>query len=156
MKRRQIRVPRQWLIVDGRNQDSFWRATRHLPLGSGVLVLMHDLPKGHRERLLRSLRRVSRLRSLVLIEGDRNAQRVHSMKELRRASAPQPQLILLSPIFTTRSHPGWKPMPRMRAGTLARLATVPVLALGGMNGARFKSVENLGFCGWTGIDAWSP
>jgi thiamine-phosphate pyrophosphorylase len=154
MKRRQIRIPRQWLIVDERNQDLFWRTACHLPPGSGVFVLIQEMPKGQRERLMRKLRQVSQARSLLLLEDDRRAKRVHSMRGLRRASLQRADLVLLSPIFATRSHPDWKPMPRMRAATLARMAKGPVLALGGMNDRRFSSVEKFGFSGWAGIDAW--
>jgi thiamine-phosphate pyrophosphorylase len=156
MKRRQTKTPRQWLIVDQRNHDSFWVAARKLPRTSGLLLLIQDLPKGRRERLLRRLRRLARVRSLVLLENDVGAKRVHSMRELRRALQQRPRLILLSPIFPTRSHPDWKPLPRMRAAILARLARVPVLALGGMNDRRFSSVQKFGFSGWAGIDAWKP
>ena len=156
MKRRQTAIPHQWLIIDGRNRESFWGAAWKAPGGTGLLLLMEHLAKGERERLLRKLRRLARMRSLMLLEDHGQAKRVHSMRELRRALQQRPRLILLSPIFPTRSHPDWKPMPRMRAATLARLAKVPVLALGGMTSRRFGSVEELGFSGWAGIDAWAP
>jgi thiamine-phosphate pyrophosphorylase len=86
--------------------------------------------------------------------GTRCAARVHNVRELRRALAARVPLILLSPIFATRSHPEWKPLPRMRAAALARLAGRRAIALGGMNRRRFKVIEKLGFIGWAGIDAW--
>jgi len=156
MKRRQTRIPRQWLIVDERNRESFWAAVRELPSGSGLLLLMRDLPKGQRERLLRKLRRLARTHSLELVEDDDGTKRVHSMTELRHALQRRPRLVLLSPIFPTRSHAEWKALPRMRAATMVRLSKMPVLALGGMDVRRFRSVENLGFVGWAGIDAWEP
>jgi thiamine-phosphate pyrophosphorylase len=63
-------------------------------------------------------------------------------------------LILLSPIFTTRSHPEWKAIPRMQAAALARLAKRRAIALGGMNRRRFRAIQKLGFAGWAGIDGW--
>jgi thiamine-phosphate pyrophosphorylase len=63
-------------------------------------------------------------------------------------------LILLSPIHSTRSHPDWRPIPRMRAAAYARLAGRRLIALGGMDERRFERIERLGFVGWAGIDAW--
>jgi thiamine-phosphate pyrophosphorylase len=63
-------------------------------------------------------------------------------------------MILLSPMFPTRSHPEWNAMPRMRAAALARLARRRAIALGGMNRSRFRKIQKLGFVGWAGIDAW--
>jgi thiamine-phosphate pyrophosphorylase len=63
-------------------------------------------------------------------------------------------MLLLSPLYPTRSHPGWAAIPRMRSATLARLAGRKLIALGGMNEQRFRRVGPLGFAGWAGIRAW--
>jgi hypothetical protein len=41
----------------------------------------------------------------------------------------------------------------MRFAALARLARCPVIALGGMNPARFRRLRPLGAYGWAAIDA---
>jgi thiamine-phosphate pyrophosphorylase len=154
MKRRQTRTPRQWLLADARNAAGLWETLPKLPRGSGVLVLHHNLGRGERARLLAKLRRVARRLGLTIVdEMPDSVARVHDMRELRRAR--DAQLLFVSPMFPTRSHPDWRPLPRMRAATLARLAKVPVIALGGMNERRFRRVEPLGFAGWAGLDAWS-
>lgn len=158
MKRRQTRdprTPRRWLVADERMGAELWNAVRKLPRGSGVLVLFPDLPKRERARLVARLRRLARARGLVLAdESAGEAARVHDLSELTRALYRRVPMILLSPLNPTRSHPEWRPIGRMRAGALARLAGRRLLALGGMNETKFRRIERLGFHGWAGIDAW--
>lgn len=107
--------------------------------------------------MLRQVRRVAAARQLrVVDEREGRVARVHSPRELRLALARQPELLFLSPLFGTRSHPSWRPLGPMRAAALVRLAKGPVLALGGMNERRYQQVRALGFAGWGGIDAFAP
>ena len=155
MKRRQTSVPRQWLITDERLGPDLLRLIGRLPRCSGVLVRHHHLSPGERQRLLRRIRRIGRGRGLEVVdEADRRTARVHDAREIRKARLSQAQILLLSPLFGTRSHPEWRPLPRMRGAALARLAGAPVIALGGMDERRFRTVQKLGFAGWAGIDAW--
>jgi thiamine-phosphate pyrophosphorylase len=102
------------------------------------------------------LRLIARSRGLTMINEERGeAGRVHNPAEIRRARLRGTRLLLLSPMFATRSHPDWAPIPRMRAAALVRLAGKPLLALGGMNATRYAKVGGLGFDGWAAIDAWS-
>ena len=156
MKRRQSSIPRQWLVADERLGDRLWSALRRLPRGSGVLILYLDLPDRERRRLIARLRRAAKARGLILAdEAKGEAARVHHLGELRRAGLAGRPLILLSPMFSTRSHPDWQPLRRLRAASLIRLARAPVIALGGMDAGRFRRLERLGFHGWAGIDAWT-
>ncbi|MGI8706101.1 MAG: thiamine phosphate synthase [Sphingomicrobium sp.] len=158
MKRRQTKDPRtarRWLVADERMGVELWNAVRKLPRGSGVLVLYPDLPKGERAKLVARLRHIARVRGLVLAdESAGEAVRVHNLPELRRALYRRVPMILLSPLNSTRSHPEWRPIGRMRAAALARLSGRRLLALGGMNERKFRRIECLGFQGWAGIDAW--
>ena len=155
MSHRQTEIPSEWLILDARLGDSWRGAVRKLPRGSGVLVLRHELSARDRRKLLALLNPIARARRLrVLDEGARYAARVHNVRELRRALSARIPLILLAPIFTTRSHPEWEALRRMRAAALARLARRRVIARGGMNRRRFRAIQELGFIGWAGIDAW--
>lgn len=153
MKSRQ-RMPRQWLIVDGSLGDELLSVVRRLPAESGILVLEQaGVTDGARFAVrLRALAKSRRL--LLLAEGPRTAARVHDMRELRKALSRGAGLILLSPLYATRTHPDWKPLPRMRAAALARLAGRKLVALGGMDERRFRRVERLGFVGWAGISAF--
>ena len=149
MTRRQT-VPEQWLIVAGRMDHVAWARLRRLPHGTGV-VLLDGLGAQWRRRL----RHLQRLRGLAAVaERPGTAARVHDRRELRRALQLRTPLILLSPVHETRSHRDWRPIPRMRAATLARLAGRRLLALGGMNARRYATLAPLGFIGWAGISAW--
>lgn len=145
MKPRQT-LPEQWLIIDARLGEE---AVRRLHRGSGVLVLGELSSKDQRR-----LRVLARHRGLVIaIEADM-AARVHNVRELRRALLKRLPLVLLSPLYPTSSHPGWQPLPRMRAAALARLGRRRLLALGGMDARKFARVKDLGFQGWAGISAF--
>lgn len=155
MKRGQTCLPRQWLVADERLGENLWRAVEALPIGSGVLVLYRSLAKGRRASVLARLRRIARSRSLLLVdEAAGRSARVHNPREIRNARLRGVKTLFLSPLHATRSHPEWKPLPRMRAASLARLAGAPVIALGGMDARRFRRIEPLGFHGWAGIDAY--
>jgi thiamine-phosphate pyrophosphorylase len=149
MRRRQT-LPEQWLVADERLGDELWMAARALPLGSGILVLRR-LDSKERRRL----RHLAMLRGLrVERERPGRAARVHDVRELRQALLGRTPLILLSPIHPTRSHPDRRPLPRMRAAALARLARRRLVALGGMDARRYAKIARLGFSGWAGIDAY--
>jgi thiamine-phosphate pyrophosphorylase len=63
-------------------------------------------------------------------------------------------LVFVSPVYSTRSHPGRKPLSRSLALRIAKAAGVPAIALGGMNSLKSARLEREGFYGWAGIDAW--
>jgi thiamine-phosphate pyrophosphorylase len=148
MKRRQT-TQSQWLIVNSPADATLWVAVRHLPFGSGILVL-----RPLRADEQRRLRNIAALRGLTIVESAREAARVHNLRELTKASLRSSRLILISPIHPTSSHPDWKPLPRMRAAALARLANRRAIALGGMDERRYAKVARLGFSGWAGISAF--
>lgn len=148
MRRRQT-MPRQWLIIADGDGDVVAAVSR-LPRGSGALLL-EPIPAGAMLRL----RVLARERGLTIIaEQPRSVSRVHDSHELRQALLVRSELILLSPIHPTGSHPEWKPLPRMRAATLARLARRRAVALGGMNATRYARIAPLGFIAWAGISAF--
>ena len=155
MRPRHPAFPAAWLITDERLGHGLLARLRRLDRGTGVLVRHHHLPPGERRMLLRQVRLVARARGLTVVdEAEGKVARVHSARELRRALPKGPDLLFLSPLFPTRTHPDWRPLHHMRAAALARLAGRPVLALGGMDARRYDRVRALGFAGWGGIDAW--
>jgi thiamine-phosphate pyrophosphorylase len=79
---------------------------------------------------------------------------VHSLEEAEAAHAEGASLVFISPVHSTRSHPGGRPLGVRRASRIARAAGVPAIALGGMDANKFQALERYGFHGWAGIDAW--
>ena len=150
MTRRQT-TPEQWFILNDEIGPADWRVLQRLPRGTGVLMLRNLSPvESRRLRYLAGARGLA-----IVVEHPRTAGRVHNARELRNARLRRAPLILLSPMWPTHSHPGWRPLPRMRAATLARLADRKALALGSVNAKRYAKIAQLGFIGWAGISAWS-
>ena len=149
MKRRQT-APEQWLILNNELDERAFARLRKLPRGTGVLIVSHLRPVDERR-----LRHLARGREIMIVqEAPRTAARVHNIRQLTRARLRDSRLILVSPLYPTRSHPDWQPLGRMRAATLARLAGRKAIALGGMDDQRFRRVKELGFVGWAGISSW--
>lgn len=173
MPRRQP-LPRLWMMTDERQGERLWRAVERLPRGSGIVFRHQGLAPCDRHHLFGRLRRAARRRGHVLLVGGSPALAaawcacgshglhpgartapVHDLRELRAAERAGAELVFISPVFATRSHPGRKPLGRLGFAMLARQARVPVIALGGMNARRASSLAGLGIYGWAAIDAWS-
>lgn len=169
--------PREWLMTDERIGGRLWEAIDELPPGAGVVLRHHGTPAHERVVLGRRMAELCSERGLTLaISRDvamaelLNAQLVHnpandpgalpfsrsahSLDEARTRCNSAASLIFLSPLFPTRSHPGEEPLSRDEARAIVAGCQVPVIALGGMNRARFEEIRGDGFYGWAGIDAW--
>ena len=168
MHRRQP-LPRLWLMTDERQGEALWDALERLPRGGGVVFRHYSLGSFDRRKLFAKVRAVARRRRLTLLvaglpllggdgvhgrrgSGLRSAS-AHDLTELRTAERAGADLVFLSPVFATRSHLGVAPLGARRFALLAHQAKVPVIALGGMNAARFRGLG--GAYGWAAIDAWS-
>ena len=167
MQPRHPPIPRIWLMTDPRMGEALWAALDRLPRGAGVVLRHYDVPD--RAALIGRVAKVARKRGLVLVVADgRGRTNVHNVRRnwrgaLQTASAHNRReaiaairrgvdAIFLSPAFATRSHPGAKALGRVRFGLISRGLRVPVIALGGMDKRRAKSLP--GTYGWAGIDAW--
>jgi thiamine-phosphate pyrophosphorylase len=174
-------IPRLWLMTDERvGKDDLLDAVRTLPRGAGVIFRHYSLPEPERRALFDRVRAIARQRGLVvLVSGSmrqaaawradgwhgtgqgRCARPVlhsapaHGMCEMRAAERAKADLLFLSPVFPTRSHPGAPTLGRIRFAMLARQARIPVIALGGMTGMRAKGLKSSGIYGWAAIDALS-
>lgn len=80
----------------------------------------------------------------------------HNARELGAARHARADLVFLSPVFPSRSHPGGNTLGPLRFAALARLAPMPVVALGGMTTRRFRRLKRLGAYGWAAIDGLTP
>ena len=169
MRRRQV-LPRLWLMTDERQGDGLLPALRRLPKGSGVVFRHYSLPLAERRALFATVRRIARARRLVLVlagsvrlarawradgwhgrgagRGMLHSAPAHDRREL--AAAAGADLVFVSPVYPTRSHPGARTLGRLGFRALARTAMQPAIALGGMDARRRRG---LGAYGWAGIDA---
>jgi thiamine-phosphate pyrophosphorylase len=160
-------------MTDERMGDGLWDALARLPAGSGVVFRHYGLPAANRRALFARIARIARQRRLVLIRagstrlgrgeaGTHNGQgggirtaAAHSRREAIAAIRRGADLLFISPVFATRSHPGATALGAARLGLLIAGLGVPVVALGGMNARRAQSLAKLGIHGWAAIDAWT-
>lgn len=175
MDANQPQWPREWLMTDERIGERLWDAIEALPKGGGVVFRHYATPR--REGIAARVAELCRARGLTLaIAGDVGLAKAlgallvhnpmdgcdglafsssaHSYEEAAARWRKGASLIFLSPLFPTRSHPGASPLSREDARQIVADCPVPVIALGGMNRARFEELRSEGFYGWAGIDAW--
>ncbi|HEY0085799.1 MAG TPA: thiamine phosphate synthase [Allosphingosinicella sp.] len=168
MHRRQP-LPRLWLMTDERLGDRLIPAIERLPAGAGIVFRHYGLPPPQRRALWEQARSKARGRGLTLIvagqvlpgaDGSHNrlgaglrTWSAHNLREIRAAERARADLIFLSPVFPTRSHPGASALGAGRFALLAHQTKVPVIALGGMDAEKARRLG--GAYGWAGVDAWA-
>lgn len=180
MRARHPALPTRWLMTDERLGERLWQVLEQLPAGSGVIFRHYALSTSERRALFARIARIARRRRLVLVragsdylgrheqgrhgrEGVRRGMQAHSVRTWpahnvaeviagRRAKA---DVILISPVFATRSHPGGRALGPIRAAALARLVPGRAIALGGMDADRFRRLRQSGFQGQTGFEGWA-
>lgn len=155
------RVPTLWLMTDERMGAALWDALARLPSGSGIVFRHLATEACMRAAIFDRIVRIARRRRLLVVRAgvERQAVRLHPVHSLREAMAARrcgADLILVSPIHATRTHPGARALGPVRAAIIARAAGIPAIALGGMTHAGFKRMKNLGFVGWAAIDGLTP
>lgn len=156
-----------------------------LPRGSGIILRHYATPPAERKKLFDRLRRISRRRGLLLLlaggaadarnwgadgihapahqraslgalpPGAIRSAAVHNLAELRRAERCGADIVFVSPLFATRSHPGARPLGAMRFAVIAKQAHVPVMALGGVGRHHMQLIRQLGAAGYGAIDSLS-
>lgn len=170
-------LPRTWLLTDERQGDALWTALRRLPRGSGVIVRHYSLNDTARAALFKRIRAIARSRGLTLLlsgspeqgrlwgadgsyagspEGKASLVGVHGLKEIRQAERGGAAMVMLSPLFPTRSHLNARSLGIPRFAALARATRLPVIALGGVDARHAPLLERIGAYGWAGIDAFIP
>ncbi len=154
-------------------------AMRHLPPGS--IVILRDGDHPDRAGWAAQLRLATRdAGHLLLIANDRAlARRVaadglhlsearlgsidpfgltsaacHSLGAIRRAEKAGADLVLLSPVFPTESHPGGRTLGLHRARALADATPLPVFAMGGVTPSRTAMLGSA-FAGFAAIGAFA-
>lgn len=158
-------------MTDRRLGDELWGCVARLTAGAGVVLRHHDGDRALADRVAAACAG----RGLLLaIAGDvglagavgavmvhnpgadaaglRVSRSVHDRAEA--VAARGADLVFVSPVHATHSHPGAAGLGLAAALELARLAEAPAIALGGMDEARGTAAIAAGFHGWAAIDAW--
>ncbi|MEP7350294.1 MAG: thiamine phosphate synthase [Sphingorhabdus sp.] len=173
-------LPHIWLMTDPRLGEGLLPAIKRLPAGSGVIFRHYELDAAARLSLFGQIRRLCRQRGhMLLLAGDeRAAQRwhadgfhsrdskrqsrqmvhsapVHNRRELAAAQRGGVDLVFLSPIFATKSHPGARALGRAAFMALAKQCKPKrVIALGGMSARKAVTLSKNRVHGWAAIDAF--
>lgn len=177
--------PRLWLVSDARNDTVLADAIVRMPPGSALLYRHYHLGPDARAARLRQLLPLLRRRRVQLFIADAQLWRmvrphpgrhcnrhqrsravgralptavsasVHNAREWQRARQMRADILLLSPIFVSRSHPGGRPIARGTARMIVAKSQVPVILMGGMTRARFAMLKNWRAAGWAAIDGLS-
>lgn len=171
-------LPAMWLFTDERlGGDALWQALERFPRGAGIVFRHYGWPEVERVALLKRVVAFARRRGLIVVGSaisgapdgvhlsaqsrGRSRGRIvtasaHDRREVLAAFGRGADLVFLSPVFATRSHPGSRTLGPVRFGLAARGAPGPVLALGGMDVRRARRMVALGGAGFGGIDCWVP
>lgn len=176
--RRRHPLPQFWLMTDSRFGDELLGAICRLRFRSGVIFRHYDLSESQRHALFQKVARVCRKRGhvLLLADDEKKAMRwsadgfhkrsghnsklihsaaIHDRNELARAKLLRVDMILISPLFTTNSHRGQRPLGRLAFNRLAAQAFgIKVIALGGVTRQKARSLNPRLIHGWAAIDAF--
>jgi thiamine-phosphate pyrophosphorylase len=157
-------------MTDERLGDGLWAALRRLPRGSGVVFRHYATPVRERRMLFRRVVRIARARGLVVVRAGERAgygedgvhggargsglrtAPAHDRREAVAAVRRGAEVVFVSPVFGTRSHPGGKTLGARGARRVFQGLPVVAIALGGVDAGRFRKL--VGFDGWAAIDAW--
>jgi thiamine-phosphate pyrophosphorylase len=80
----------------------------------------------------------------------------HSPAAIRRAARAGVDAVLVSPVFTTASHPDARTLGPLRFARWARESPLPVYALGGINAIQARRLRGSGAAGFAGIGGLTP
>lgn len=176
-----LKVPRVWLMTDPRLGSRLGKAVTRLPFQSGVIFRHYELGTQARRNLFRKVARICRRRGHILLLADTSATvrkwhadgthnrtearatacglrsaPVHNAAEIAQARRMNVDIMLLSPIFATRSHPDQAPLGAYQFRRLAALCgNAKVIALGGMTAQKARMFKGNRVHGWAAIDAFA-
>lgn len=174
---RRAPIPTLWLMTDERMGDSLFVAIEALPRGAGIVFRHHATSRRERRALFERVARMARRKRLVLIRAGAerlgrgedgvhgNIRRIlpglrtwpaHSRAQAIAGKRAGADILFVSPVYPTRSHPGARSLGPLRAAGIGRGLGLTMIALGGMDSRRFKRARGAGFQGWAAIDAWLP
>ena len=168
--------PDLWLLSDERNDAVLEQALHRLPRGSGFIYRHYHLAEAERISRWFELRRIARARGHVVVLADSSltarewgadgiygAPRAlypttndlltlataHDLAEIGLANRMRADAVLLSPVFSTRSHREGGALGPLRFRLLAAHAQMPVFAVGGMTA---RTARRLASPRWAAID----
>ncbi|WAT16948.1 thiamine phosphate synthase [Aurantiacibacter sp. MUD11] len=172
-------LPNLWLLSDERNDHVLEQRLRRFAEPVGFVFRHYHLSPAERVARYFALERIARAEGHLVVLSDSaltarewgadgiygaplslyprrqnllHVATAHDMREIAQANRIGADVVMLSPVFPTRSHPGGSTLGTARFRTLARHARMPVIALGGMTP---RSARRLDWPAWAAIDGLS-
>jgi len=171
-------LPHLWLLSDARNDTGLEDGLKALPRRSGFVFRHYHLAEADRFDRFQIVNDVARsCDHLVILSAPQALAKkwgadgvygsadefaasdglmciatAHNGYEIEAANAAGADAIMLSPVFSTRSHPGAPVLGPFGFSVLAQQADRPVIALGGMTKDR---ATEFGIRRWAAIDGLS-
>ena len=173
-------LPGLWLMTDERIDDANLLASiNRLPRRQAGIIFRHyRTPVAKRRSLFRQIATIARRRGLIVLLGGKastaiawkadgwhgpddrlltcrkliHSRAAHDLREIKTTMQSRADLLFLSPLYPTRSHPGEPSLGRVKFARLAWQSTLPVIALGGVRPCHRSQLKILGASGWAAID----
>jgi len=76
----------------------------------------------------------------------------HNFLSVLKSQQLKADMIFVSPIFATKSHPNVAPLGLRELSKIIRASKIPIFALGGVDEKNINSLRKLGVAGFGGID----
>ena len=173
-----LTIPYLWFFTDEIKTKNIPEILLKLPRLSGVVIRNYSSPD--REKIIKSSSRISKRKNFFILVGQ-NCQSygningihlpkwhnqirkkhkkhiisisVHGMKDVRKVINSRADIIFLSSVFRSSSHPEINPLGIIKFGLIARNLCKPVIALGGINDSNIKKLKISPINGIAAIDS---
>ena len=174
-----IKIPYVWFLTDSIKTKTPLETSRKLPANSGILIRSYNiqnkdiiikniinLKKRKLHTVLVSGRHKSHsnvdgvhlpswLNSSFFINKKLISMSAHGARDIRKSINIKADIIFISPIFDTTSHPESKNIGVIKLGLMAKLFKKPIVALGGINNNNISRLKGLPIIGCAGIDVFN-
>ena len=79
----------------------------------------------------------------------------HNFLSVLKSHQIKADIIFISPIFTTKSHPNVSPLGLAQLSKIIRMSKIPIFALGGVNKQNIRILQKVGAQGFGGVEIFN-
>ena len=174
-----IKMPYVWFLTDSIKTKTPLDTSRKLPDNSGILIRSYNIQ--NKEIIIKNIINLKKRKlHTVLVSGKHKSHSnvdgahlpswlnssffinkklismsAHGARDIRKSINIKADIIFISSVFDTTSHPGGKSIGVIKLGLMAKLFKKPVIALGGINNNNISRLKGLPIFGCAGIDVFN-
>ena len=172
-------IPYVWFLTDSIKTKTPLETSRKLPANSGILIRSYNIQNKEiiikniinlKKRKLHTVLVSGRYKSHSNVDGAHLpswlnssffinkkliSMSAHGARDIRKSINIKADIIFISSVFDTTSHPGGKSIGVIKLGLMAKLFKKPVIALGGINNNNISRLKGLPIIGCAGIDVFN-